>query len=37
MNKIVVKIMRGIQDNPNCLDNVNKYINYINGCEKQPM
>jgi hypothetical protein len=37
MNKIIVKTVIGVQNNPSYLDNINKYINYINGCEKQPM
>ena len=27
-------IVKGVQNNPNYLDNINKYINYINKCEK---
>ena len=27
-------IVKGVQNNPNYLDNINKYVNYINKCEK---
>nr|DAR23029.1 MAG TPA: hypothetical protein [Caudoviricetes sp.] len=27
-------ILKGVQNNPNYLDNINKYVNYINKCEK---